>query len=196
MKRILSLLAAFSLLTPLAAQNSGSFSPATLGIVSFKECIEKSKLGQAEQKSFEELKQQMGSVLDKTEKELEELAKKLNDNDYLESLSADAQNELKTRFQDLGQELARYQNQYYQILNQANVKLIQELSQKVGDASKSVATARNLSLVMQEDVFFYSNASFDITDAVVAELDKRFDAEGKTASAKPMMPPQSAPSKK
>lgn len=174
-------------LAPLAAQ-SGDLS--TVGVVNFKTCIEKSKLGQAEQKSFEELKTQMGSVLEKTEKELEDISNKLNDAEYLDSLSKDAQNELKNRFQNMGQEMARYQNQYYQILNQANFKLIQELGSKVADASKAVATTKKLNFVMNEDAFFYYAPGFDITNDVVAELDKRYEADAVAAKDKaPAAPP-------
>lgn len=174
-----------------AADTSG------IGVVNFKNCIEKSKLGQAEQKSFEDLKTQMGSVLEKTEKELEELSKKLSDSEYLDSLSNEAQNELKSRFQNLGQELARYQNQYYQILNQANFKLIQELGSKVADAAKIVAASKKLNFVMNEDAFFYYAPSFDVTNDVITELDKRYEIDAKEAKDKvPALPPMMPGSKK
>lgn len=189
--RKLALLALLSL-APLAAQNADVSS---IGVVNFKSCIEKSKLGQAEQKSFEDLKTQMGTVLEKTEKELEEISHKLNDSDYLDSLSADAQTELKTRFQNLGQELARYQNQYYQILNQANFKLIQELGSKVADAAKTVAANKKLNFVANEDAFFYYAAPFDVTSDVIAELDKRYETDSKAAkdkasAAQPLLAPK------
>lgn len=189
--RKLALLALLSM-APLAAQNADVSS---IGVVNFKSCIEKSKLGQAEQKSFEDLKTQMGTVLEKTEKELEEISTKLNDSDYLDSLSADAQTELKTRFQNLGQELARYQNQYYQILNQANFKLIQELGSKVADAAKTVAANKKLNFIANEDAFFYYAPQFDVTSDVIAELDKRYEADSKAAkdkasAAQPLLAPK------
>ena len=149
-----------------------------IGVVNFKNCIEKSKIGQAEQKSFEELKTQMGAVLEKTEKELEDLSKKLNDSEYLESLSTEAQNEVKGRFQNMGMELSRYQNQYYQILNQANYKLVQELGTKVADAAKKLA------FIMNEDAFFYYASTFDVTSDVISELDKRYEIDSKLVKDK------------
>ncbi|MCX6995256.1 MAG: OmpH family outer membrane protein [Chlamydiae bacterium] len=155
-----------------------------IGVVNFKNCIEKSKIGQAEQKSFEELKTQMGAVLEKTEKELEDLSKKLNDSEYLESLSTEAQNEVKGRFQNMGMELSRYQNQYYQILNQANYKLVQELGTKVADAAKIVALAKKLAFIMNEDAFFYYASTFDVTSDVISELDKRYEIDSKLVKDK------------
>lgn len=181
-------------IAPMAANAADT---SAIGVVNFKNCIEKSKLGQAEQKSFEDLKTQMGSVLEKTEKELEELSKKLSDSEYLDSLSNEAQNELKSRFQNLGQELARYQNQYYQILNQANFKLIQELGSKVADAAKIVAASKKLNFVMNEDAFFYYAPSFDVTNDVITELDKRYEIDAKEAKDKmPALPPMMPGSKK
>lgn len=151
--------------------------PVSVGIVNLKECVEASKLGKSEQAAFESLKDQMMAILEKTEKELDDIAKKLSDQEYMDSLSQEAETELKNRFQALSQELARYQNQYYQILNQANFKLVQELTTKVGDAAAAVAKTKNVSLVVNEDATFYFDPSFEITKDVVVELDKRFDAE-------------------
>ncbi|MEI6531383.1 MAG: OmpH family outer membrane protein [Chlamydiota bacterium] len=176
----LALLALLAVL-PMAVQSAET---PMIGVVNFKNCIEKSKMGQAEQKSFEELKTQMGAVLEKTEKELEDLSKKLNDSEYLDSLSAEAQNEIKGRFQNMGQELSRYQNQYYQILNQANFKLVQELGTKVADAAKIVAAAKKLNFVMNEDAFFYYAPTFDVTSDVISELDKRYEIDAKAVKDK------------
>lgn len=150
-----------------------------IGVVNFKTCIEKSKLGKAEQAAFEALKEQMVTVLEKTEKELDDLASKLGDEDHLDSLSQDAQNELKVKFQGLNQELARYQNQYYQILNQANFKLISDLTSKVAEASQNVAKNNGYSLILNEEATFFKDPSLEITNDIIVELDKRFDEEEK-----------------
>ncbi len=165
-----------ALLSSLQAKDDSSFK---IGVVNFKNCVEQSKLGKAEQAAFEALKEQMVTVLEKTEKELEELAGKLSDDEHVDSLSQDAENDLKMKFQGLNQELARYQNQYYQILNQANFKLISELSSKVSDASEAVAKEKNLQLVLNEEAVFFRDPSLEITKDVIIELDKRFDADEK-----------------
>ena len=58
-----------------------------VGFVNFKTCIEKSKQGQNEKNSFDGLKKQMSDALEKTSKELEEIAKNLEDPDYMDRLS-------------------------------------------------------------------------------------------------------------
>jgi outer membrane protein len=175
-KLLLSCAALFALTTSIQADDNSSLK---IGVVNFKTCVEQSKLGKAEQTAFEALKEQMVTILEKTEKELDDLATKLGDEDHLDSLSQEAQNELKVKFQGLNQELARYQNQYYQILNQANFKLISDLTAKVGEAAKNVAKDKGYSLVLNEEATFYRDSSLEITNDVIIELDKRFDEEEK-----------------
>jgi len=170
--------------------------PGSTGIVNFKLCVEESKLGKAEQAAFESLKSQMAAVLEKTEKDLEEIAAKLSDSDQLDALSPEAEEELKQNFQRLSQDLNRYQNQYYQILNQANFKVLNSLSTKVGEAAETIAKSKNLSIVLNEEACFYYNPELDITKQVIAELDRNYVAEAKTQDAKPAVdtpaPPKSS----
>jgi outer membrane protein len=149
----------------------------SIGFVNFKTCLEKSKQGQQEKNAFEALKNQMSEALEKTDKELEEIAKKLEDQDYMDGLSPTAEEELKTKFQTLSQEYARYQNQFYQLLNQANYKMLQTLHEDVSIAAESVRASHNLSLILNEDSAFAHITSLDFTHAVIEEMDKQFDAE-------------------
>ncbi|MDR3624816.1 MAG: OmpH family outer membrane protein [Chlamydiales bacterium] len=189
---LISLVVPFLLLSSAASAQNSAVKPSSssevalhVGVVNFKACVEQSKLGKAEQAAFESLKDQMSTILEKTEKELEDIANKLNDPEHLDSLSTEAEADLKTKFQSLSQELGRYQNQYYQILNQANFKLIHELGEKVSAVSESVAKEKGINLVLNEDACFYYAPALDITKDVVVELDKRFDAEEKTAAKAP-----------
>src|SRR5580698_1424612 len=90
-----------------------------VGIVNFGTCVSDSKLGKQEQASFESLKKQMATLLEDTEKQLSDLTAKFNDPEYLDGLSPEAEEELKNKFRTLNEELGRYQNQYYQVMNQA-----------------------------------------------------------------------------
>nr|NGX54086.1 hypothetical protein [Chlamydiota bacterium] len=89
----------------------------SVGFVNFKTCIEKSKQGQQDRENFESIKNQMSEALEKTDKELADLGAKLEDQDYMDGLSPTAEEELKNKFPALTQEIMRYQNQYYQVLN-------------------------------------------------------------------------------
>lgn len=169
----------------LACITAGSLSAGEhIGIVNFSTCVADSKVGQSEQAHFEGIKKQLGSHLEQTEKELNDLATKLNDSDYMDGLSPEAEAELKEKMQNLNEELSRYQNQYYQILNQANMKVVQLLSNKVNAASELVAKEKKLNLVLHKDACFFYSEDLDITSLVVAKMDKIFEQETKQAESK------------
>lgn len=153
------------------------------GIVNFSTCLTDSKKGKQEQNSFEALKKQMGNMIEETEKQLNELSQKLNDSDYMDGLSPEAENELKNKFAALSEDMNRYQGQYYQIMQQANMRIMQLIGQEASSAAEKVAKDKKLFMVINKDACFYYNADFDITNAVIVEMDKRFDASNKQADA-------------
>jgi len=153
------------------------------GIVNFASCITDSKLGKQEQASFESLKNQMVGLLQDTEKQLGEISTKLNDSEYLDGLSPEAIDELKAKFQMLSEELNRYQNQYYQVLNQANMRIIQTVSNSINLASEKVAKDKKLAMIVNKEACFFFNPQLDITSVVISEMDRVFDQEAKKAAA-------------
>lgn len=154
----------------------------SVGFVNFKTCVEKSKQGQQEKNAFEALKKQMSDALEKADKELEELAKKLEDQDYMDGLSPTAEEDLKQKFQGLSQEYARYQNQFYQLLNQANYKMLQTLHDDVSMAAEKVRAQHHLSLLLNEDSAFAHVSSLDYTNAVIEQMNKQFELENSESS--------------
>jgi outer membrane protein len=155
-----------------------------VGFVNFKTCIERSKYGQQEKNSFEALKKQMSDALEKTDKELEEIAKKLEDQDYMDGLSPNAEEELKQQFQMLSQEYNRYQNQFYQLLNQANYKMLQTMHDEVSYAAEKVRDKNKLALIINEDSTFAHISSIDFTQAVIEQLDSQFESANNEVAAK------------
>jgi outer membrane protein len=149
------------------------------GIVNFGTCVSDSKLGKQEQASFESLKKQMANLLEETEKQLNDLAAKFNDPEYLDGLSPQAEEELKNKFRTLNEDLGRYQNQYYQVMNQANMRIVQTLSTSINAASEKVARDKKLNMVVNKDACFYYIPALDVTPLVVAEMDKNFAADSK-----------------
>ncbi len=154
-----------------------------VGIVNFASCVSDSKIGKQEQASFEGLKKQMSSLLEDTEKQLNELATKFNDAEFVDSLSPEAEEELKNKFRSLNEDLGRYQNQYYQVLNQANMKIVQTISTNINTAAEKVAKDKKLNLVVNKDACFFSAPTLDITSLVVAEMDKTYEQILKQAAA-------------
>ncbi len=155
----------------------------SVGLVNFKVCVEKSKQGQQEKNAFEAMKNQMTSTLEKTDKELEAIAKKLEDQDYMDGLSPTAEEELKLKFQSLSQDFSRYQNQYYQLLNQANYKMLQTMHDEVSVAAEKVRAAKKLSLILSEESTFAYSPSLDYTQDVIKVMDKQFEAENSGTAA-------------
>lgn len=151
----------------------------SFGIVNFGSCVTDSKLGKQEQASFESLKKQMTSLLEDTEKQLNDLSAKFNDPEYLDGLSPEAEEDLKNKFRTLNEELGRYQNQYYQVMNQANMRIVQTLSTSINTASEKVAKDKKLSMVVNKDACFYFTPGLDVTNLIVAEMDKNFAQESK-----------------
>lgn len=153
-----------------------------LGVVNFKQCVEKSKLGKQEAASFEALKTQAEQVLQGKEKELAAIAQKLDDSDYLDSLSNEAEAELKHKFRALNQEMGQQQQQLYHTLSQANFKIVQKLTDAVSAKAKEIGQKLNLNLIINEDACFYYHDGLDITDKVIAGLDEAFEKQTAPAS--------------
>lgn len=160
----------------------------TVGVVNFTTCVSDSKLGKQEQSSFESLKKQMSSLLEDTEKQINELAAKFNDPEFLDSLSPEAEEELKNKFRSLNEDLNRYQNQYYQVLQQSNMKVMQTLSNSINTASEKVAKDKKLSLIVNKDACFFNSTALDVTSSVVAEMDKNYDQIAKQDSTSVQLP--------
>ncbi|MFA6916633.1 MAG: OmpH family outer membrane protein [Parachlamydiales bacterium] len=183
-KNIRIVLATLVLALPLSSSINAAEAPAPkIGVVNFKSCVEKSKLGKREQASFENLKKQMDVVLEKKEKEINEIAAKFNDPDYLDSLSQEAEAELKHKFRAASQELSGQQQQYYQALSQANTKIVQMITEIVAKAAEQVAKKQNLTFILNEEAVYFYAPSTDVTNLVVGELDRMFEEQLKNGSS-------------
>ncbi len=155
-----------------------------IGVVNFTSCITESKIGKKEQESLESIKNQMTSLIRDIETQINDITTKFNDPDYMDGLSPESEQEHKMKYQSLREEYERYQNQFYQVMQQANMKLIQTVSSYVNSATDKIAKNKNLSLVVNKDACFSFRESFDITYDVISEMDKVFeDMEKQTAKA-------------
>lgn len=167
-----------------AAESMNSFEqnkPLRIAIVNFKTCVEKSKMGQKEQVHFDAMKKQMETILQEKEKALTDVSGKFNDIDYLDSLSPDAEAELKRQFRSLTQEYSQQQNQFYQALSQTNVAIVQKLTEAVTKASHEVAKKNQIDLVLSEESSFFSIPSIDVSSLVIRIMDENFEKESKDA---------------
>lgn len=154
-------------------QAADPLSSPKVAMVNFKSCVENSKAGKQEQANFDKMKKQMEDVLAEKEKSLKELSTKINDEDYLDSLSKEAQAELKHKYRVSNQEIAQQQQQFFQMLQQANYKILQKMTEEVSEAAKIVAKNKNLDLVLNEEGVFYYNSALDISQDIIKAMDAR-----------------------
>jgi len=176
-KMILSVAAAIGMIASSAAADESSL----IGVVNFTTCITDSKLGKKEQENMENIRKQLSSLMEDTEKEMREIAGKFEDAEYLDSLSPKAEEELKVKFQTLQEDLGRYQNQFYQVLNHANYQMIQKMNSNISKAAEKVAKSKKLDYVMNKEACFFIRPDLEVTTLVISEMDRNYDLEAAQA---------------
>lgn len=164
-----------------------------IGVVSFANCIQESKYGKQEQSTIKAMQNQITSLIEDTEKQLQEIASKLNDAEYIDALSPEGEQELKIKFQNHQEDLQRYQQQYYQFINQANYKVMQTMNFHIKNAAKIVSAKLNLDYIFDENSVICNNAGIEVTNQIIQELDMLFDKEEKSKTdMMPVTTPSSA----
>lgn len=170
MKKLLLFISLSLVSSPAFAASSTS----TIGIVNLRRCLEESALGKKEAAEFEKMKKQFSNSMGKMEEELSSIYSKLQDDDYMEGLSESAATELRKKFEELSAEYNTAQGQYYQILNQSNLKRMQKIMDEVKKASEIVRVQEGLSVLLNEDVVLAIDASADKTGDIIKILDDSF----------------------
>ncbi len=167
------------LATALIAGSSLAAENVVTGVVNFTTCVTESKHGKKEQENFESLRKQMSSMIENTESQLRELSAKFEDTEFLDSISPQKEEEMKNKFQALQEELSRYQNQFYQVLNHANHQMVQKISSAISIASKEVAEKNKLDYVINKEACFYIRSDLDVTTQVISAMDKKYELDQK-----------------
>ena len=108
---------------------------------------------------------------------------KFNDPDYVDSLSPEAENEIKNKFRQLSQELSEKQNQFYQALQSAQAKILAKIAESVNKAAKTVAKSKKLDAILNQDAGFYVDDKLNVSDEIIKEMDATFEKETKDAPA-------------
>lgn len=160
---------------------------ARFGVVNTKKCLEDSKLGKQEQANFEKMKKQMESVLQERESELMEIEAKLDDEDYMDSISDEAAAELRRKKRQIRTDGTQLQNQYMQSLQKANMQIIQKLTDTMNKASKKIAEktgAEGFDAIFTDEAFTFYSPALDVSNQVIEEMNKIFDEEQKEKASK------------
>ncbi|MFI5343736.1 MAG: OmpH family outer membrane protein [Chlamydiales bacterium] len=171
---------------PTSAQGSQY---AKIAVLNTRKCLEESKMSKQERLTLEKMKNQMESVLKDKEKAIHTIENKLRDEDYMDSISEEAERELKHKKKVLIEEGVELNRQFSDNLEMTNMKIMQAIIEAVGKASKEVVqemanSNQPIDLILTSEACTYFNPSLDITDRVLEKMDTAFEAEQKEQAAK------------
>lgn len=152
-----------------------------VGIVNFNSCIIESKLGKQEQNAFETMRKQLVSHVEETDKQLREISEKLQNKDYLDGLSKEGEEQMNVKLAQLGEELNRSQQQYYQFMHQGQNKIMQTVVGGINQAAEHIASIKGYNVILNKEACFFYSPSMDITNEVVKAMDQHFDAAAEPA---------------
>jgi outer membrane protein len=145
------------------------------GYVDFNRILTSSTRAKQEEKTLQALQKELEEQVNSVEKEMTSLAEKLQDPDYLDSLSQEAEQEQRNRLRTMAEERMRLIQQVSGQFQQAQQRIAQQLQMMVRQASAEVAKKKKLRALLNGDALFYADPALDYTDAVVELL----DGEGK-----------------
>lgn len=146
-------------------------------ITDFRRCFMESELGLKEQESFKAMQEQMEKSIKEVTDQLTDIQAKLSDEDVRDSLSKEAEDELMAKQKTLTGELQRYQMQFPQILQQAQNQAFYNFREKVKAAASELAAEKKYGCILNEEQAFFYKEELDVTDAVIAKLNKIHQAE-------------------
>lgn len=154
-----------------------------IGVVDFRACLEKSYLGQQEQMNLDAMRNEMVSTLESKEKALNEVVEKLKNPELLDSLSPQAEEELQQKAAKLSEEMQMLQNQAYQALNQAQMKMLQTVQEQISKSAEFLAREHSLDVIVNQESCFYYKRPLDLTQLVIQELNRHFHPDSLTTKA-------------
>ncbi|GAM26815.1 hypothetical protein SAMD00019534_099900 [Acytostelium subglobosum LB1] len=146
-----------------------------VGIVNFVSCVTESKVGKHEQSAVEEMRKQIATLIEDKEKQLKEVTEQLQDRDFLDGLSPEGEQELKGKWSQLSEEMNRYNQQYYQFIQQGQNRIFQNVVGGITSAAEKLASSKGYSMILNKEACFFYDPKLDITADVIKEMDKSFD---------------------
>ena len=146
-------------------------------VVDFAKCSKDSSFGKKEQEHFNQMKDQLEKIIHDLSIQIKETTAKLNNPFVLASLPPDDEKALKNKGQTLSLELQRIQQQSYHRLQQAHMKIIALMSEKIRQASHTLSKEKKYPLIMNHEQVFHYTPDLDVTSEIISELNKMFDAE-------------------
>ena len=145
---------------------------ADYGYVDFSRVLSNSTRAKQEEKTLQSLQKELEEQVTKVEKEIQSLAEKLQDPDYTDSLSQEAEQEQRTRLRAMSEERMRMIQQVTGQFQQAQQHVVQQIGIMISQASAELARLKGLTGVLNREAFFYADPAQDCTDAVINIIDK------------------------
>ena len=160
-------------------------SSVSVAIVDVRKCAEHSKMGKQEQKNVRELTDQVQKALEDKKKAAEDLHAKLEDQDYIDSITPEEELKQKQQLQAMIQEFMQLRQEYApQAMQQAQGMYAQKMGQAVSASAKRVAKDRGYDVVLNSDSSFYFKDSLEITSEVILDMNTLYDQQiGATSEA-------------
>ncbi len=176
-----------------AIQNTGSQQGSNqtskICVLNTRRCLEESKMSKQERQTLEKMKNQMESVLKDKEKAIHSIENKLRDEDYMDSISDEAERELRHKKKILIEEGVELNRQFSENLEMTNMKIMQTIIEAINKASKEVVQEmanknQPVDLILTSEACTYFNPTLDITNQVLIKMDAIHELEQKEQAAK------------
>ncbi|MBU1626594.1 OmpH family outer membrane protein [bacterium] len=169
-KELLSMIAVAFLVTIFSIGVEGA-PVIKIGFVDQQAVFEKSKMGQNTESKMKALQDKKNSEIDKMQSEIEELDRKIKNKDLplIDSQREEFKKERRKKEIDLKYFIDGANDEG----NQLGSQLLKKFDEKVKEIVKKVSEEGGYSLVIEKTgIIFYGNPEFDITDKVIAEMNK------------------------
>lgn len=148
---------------------------ATHGVVNFNACLTDSKQGIKSRQTMEALNNKLVQSLGDIDKQLADIDAKLNDQNYRDGLSPQADEQLRQSHDKLAQERDAMRTSFSQQFSQTQMSLFQDLMDQVAVASKKIAQRKNLQMIFSGESVTYFDPDLDVTSDIVQELNLTAD---------------------
>gem|GEM_PF-4221427 len=156
----------------------GEGEPLSFGYVSMMFCCTHSQYGKKEMDRLNHESAKIRHYISEVHQQIQELEEKLQDPDYLDCVTPDAEEEIRVRLISLQKEEKRRRRVAEGQLRQMEFQFVQDVSRLAVEAAKHVAEDQKLSFIVKDEQFLYCQNGHDCTNAVVGEMDRLHQQQG------------------
>lgn len=141
-----------------------------IAVVDPQQIIEKSKEGQRIKNYLQDFFDKKQSEINAKEAELKALEEKIKD----PKISEEKKDELRSQFQQKLYEAQGFVKSAQEDMEARSAKMKDEFGNKLADIIEKYAKAKGYTLVIEKALCLYSADALDITQDIIAEMDKAY----------------------